>query len=163
MRILVFGLLTLFVFLQACENGMSDEDRATLQEAKAIHNQAYAVQQELDGMMAEVAEHKNALQMRLSSINAEENAMGEEEIEPLKNLLLEVENLTDELTAWKAELVEVEIPGEEHDHDHEGHDHNHDHSHGPALEITPDQMLELQKEQKALIEAIMQRAKQVKS
>lgn len=165
MRPLLFGLVTVLAFLQACEKGMSDEDRATLQEAKAIHNEAYAVQQELDGIMAEIAEYKNALQVRLSSINAEENGMEEEQVEPLKNLLVDVENLTEELAAWKAELVEVEIPGEEHDHDHDHgeHDHSHDHDHGPALEITPEQMLALQKEQKGLIEAIMQRATQVKS
>jgi hypothetical protein len=163
MKRILFGLLMPLAFLQACEQGLSDEDMAILHEAKSTHNQAYALQQELDGLMADIAEHKNALQMRLSSINAEENNVGEEQVEPLKNLLVEVENLTEELTTWKAELVEVEIPGEEHDHDHEGHDHGHDHAHDPALELTPVQMLELQKEQKAIIEAIMLRARQVKT
>jgi hypothetical protein len=163
MKQIIGVLLLSMAFLQACEQGLSDEDLATLQEAKAVHEEAFTVQQELDGIMATIAEHKNALQMRLSSINAEEDNVGEDQVEPLKNLLVEIENLTEELAGWKAELVEVEIPGEEHDHDHEGHDHGHDHSHGPELEITPEQMLELQKEQKAIIEAIMLRARQVKT
>lgn len=54
-----------------------------------------------------------------------------------------LEALTADLATWTEALVE---PEGEHDHDH-----GHDHSHEPALEVTPEQMVELQH---ALLEGI---------
>lgn len=44
------------------------------------------------------------------------------------------------LANWNENLIEV--PGFEHDHSH----HDHDHSHRPPLELTPEDMLMVQKE-----------------
>jgi hypothetical protein len=164
-KILSLFLLTAVVF--ACSHGLSEEEIAILREAAAIHEEAYALQKEADGLMALIAEHKNDLQMRLASINAEEGNNNPEAVESLKGLLVEIENLQQELSDWKAELVEVEIPGEEHDHDHDhghhDHDHDHDHSHGSSVDITPAQMLEVQKEQRDIITTILMRAKQLRA
>ncbi len=51
---------------------------------------------------------------------------------------------------WEASVVEV--PGYEDEdhghHDHEGHDHDHehDHDHSPSPDLTPEMVLEIQKE-----------------
>ncbi len=45
------------------------------------------------------------------------------------------------LTAWDENLIEV--PGFDDDHSHDHHDHNH--SHGPDVELTPENMLAVQK------------------
>lgn len=62
--------------------------------------------------------------------------------EPLKSLLQDsVKALTQDLTYWQSTMIEV--PGHEHNrHDH--HDHNHDHSTIPDL--TPEMMLDVQKD-----------------
>ena len=63
----------------------------------------------------------------------------------------------------------VEVPGFEHDHeehdhsgqdhdDHEEHDHSgHHHDHGPAVQLTPEMMLEVQTELKTQIEDLSAR------
>lgn len=64
--------------------------------------------------------------------------------EPLKSLLKDsVLVLTQEYTHWESTIVEV--PGHEHahhDHDHAGHDHDH----SPAANLTPEMVLEIQRD-----------------
>lgn len=162
---LIFAMLGLFA-IASCHSHMSEEDMATLREAAAIHNEAYELQKQTDGLMAEIAEYKNAMLARLASRNEELDPGDAEAVDTMKALLVEIENLENELADWKAELVEVEIPGEEHDHDHGDHDHadhDHSHSHDPKVDITPAQMLELQKEQKNLISNLYNRAGQIRA
>jgi uncharacterized protein YcfL len=54
------------------------------------------------------------------------------------------------IEAWENDLVEV--PGNEHHHDHEGHNHSHE-----PLNVTADEMLQLQLELKYRIERIKKR------
>lgn len=155
-----------FIFIStiiSCSGGgLSDEEMATLSEAKTIHNEAYATQGQVDGLMAQIAEHKNFMLVALSNNSeSQSDEIAQEEVEKIKGLLLEIEVLEEELENWKTEFVEVEIPGEEdHDHDHEGHDHAHE-SNGPEVEILPEQMLELQKEQRNIIQTIQAKAEQL--
>jgi ABC-type Zn2+ transport system substrate-binding protein/surface adhesin len=79
-----------------------------------------------------------------------------------------VDQNIEQLRSWKLKLESIKnsmimIPGLEHDHDHgdhAGHDHaHHDHSHDHAKEdiassLKPDEMLKVQKEWTAAIQAI---------
>lgn len=51
-----------------------------------------------------------------------------------------LDSLAEALAEWEGRLIEV--PGFEDQHDHEGHEHDH----RPAPELTPDQMLAVQRE-----------------
>jgi hypothetical protein len=59
------------------------------------------------------------------------------------------------LARWKGELVEV--PGNE-DHDHAGHEHHH----GKAIDLTDEQILEIQKELDERLSSIGQRVSRLK-
>lgn len=157
---ILFSALLILIISACTSSGLSEDELATLNEAKAIHNEAYGIQSQVDAVMAQIAEHKNFMQVALSN-NSESQAdeIAQEEVEKIKGLLLEIETLEEELNNWKAELIEVEIPGEEHDHEHEGHDHNHGSNN--AVDILPNQMLELQKEQKNIIQTIQAKAAQL--
>lgn len=160
--IILFSALLLLIFSACTSSGLSEDELATLNEAKAIHNEAYSIQGQVDAMMAQIAEHKNFMQVALSN-NSESQAdeIAQEEVEKIKGLLLEIETLEEELNNWKAELVEVEIPGEEHDHDHDHEGHDHSHGSNNAVDILPNQMLELQKEQRNIIQTIQAKAAQL--
>ena len=166
MKAFRFTYAVIFILLiGACsDSGLSEEELATLNEAKTIHNEAYAIQGEVDEIMAQIAEHKNYMQVALSNNSeSQDDEIAQGEVTKIKSLLLEIETLEEELINWKAELVEVDIPGEEehdHEHNHEGHDHSHA---GPDVEILPEQMLELQKEQRNIIQTIKVKAEQLKA
>lgn len=157
---ILFSALLILIISACTSSGLSEDELATLNEAKVIHDEAYSIQGQVDAMMAQIAEHKNFMQVALSN-NSESQAdeIAQEEVEKIKGLLLEIETVEEELNNWKAELIEVEIPGEEHDHDHEGHDHNHGSNN--AEDILPNQMLELQKEQRNIIQTIQAKAAQL--
>ena len=70
-------------------------------------------------------------------------------------LLDSIEVLKADLELWESNLIEV--PG--HDHDHHGHDHNHDH--GSQPDLTPEMMLEVQKELLETIQKIDSRLTKV--
>ena len=59
------------------------------------------------------------------------------------------------LEAWSKQLPEV--PGFEHDHHDHDHNHDHDHDHGPKLELTPEDMLLVQKEMLDSVKVIKDR------
>jgi len=161
---IIFSSILLTMTVACSSGGLSEEELATLNEAKQIHNEAYAIQGQVDGLMAQIAEHKNFMQVALSNNSESQlDEIAQEEVDKIKGLLLEIEILEEELTNWKAELIEVEIPGEDehdHDHDHEGHDHDHG-SHSSSIDILPSQMLELQKEQRNIIQTIQAKAEQL--
>lgn len=54
------------------------------------------------------------------------------------------------IEAWEKDLVEV--PGYEHEHDHAGHNHSHE-----PVQVTPEEMLQLQQAAKAQIEQLKKR------
>ena len=53
-------------------------------------------------------------------------------------------NIESRLANWNDNLIEV--PGFDHDHSHHGHNHSHDHGHRPPIELTPEDMLMVQRE-----------------
>ncbi len=164
---ITYSAILVLIIAACASGGLSEEELATLNEAKTIHNEAYAIQGQADAIMAQMAEHKNFMLVMLSN-NSESQAdeIAPEEVDKIKGLLLEIEMLEEELTNWKAEFIEVEIPGgEEHTENHDGHEHegdDHDHSSdGPKVEILPNQMLELQKEQRSIIQTIQANAEEL--
>lgn len=65
----------------------------------------------------------------------------------------EMSQIKKRLSDWEENLVEV--PGFDHDHDH-SHGGHHHHDHGPGLEVTPEDMLIIQKEFLDSIKVIQQ-------
>jgi hypothetical protein len=144
----------------ACSSGLSEEELAILKEAAAVHDEAYAKQKEIDGLMVQLVEYRNFFMAGLANNNERESqVLDDVTTEDMKSILVEIQSIEESLLVWKEDFTEVEIPGEEHDHDHGDHDHGH--SHAPAADITPAQMLDLQRGQKALIESIHERVLQV--
>ncbi|WP_424964217.1 hypothetical protein [Ekhidna sp.] len=64
--------------------------------------------------------------------------------DPLKSLLKDsVRTLTRDYEYWKSTIMEV--PG--HEHEHHEHDHaGHNHDHSPEADLTPEMVLEIQKD-----------------
>ena len=108
----------LLIFLMGCSSTSTSDP--LLEEAFQIHEQSMEVAKEAREMLEELPADD---QYRL--------------------------NIESRLEFWSENLVEV--PGFEHEHDHDhdhghDHDHDHDHDHGPKLELTPEDMLAVQKE-----------------
>ena len=76
----------------------------------------------------------------------------------------QVVSLKKRFDTWKEN--QIEVPGFEHshdhDHDHDHGDHDHDHDHGPGLELTPEDMLLVQKEMRDSILVIKAAAEALK-
>ncbi len=68
----------------------------------------------------------------------------QDQLQSIKNDSLNVvSQLQKRLQVWEENLVEV--PGFEHDHDH-SHGGHHHHHHGTEVEVTPEHMINIQKE-----------------
>ena len=98
---------------------------------------------EFDGSMEA---HELAMEMSKQVKEKIENLeLASGQNEPADTVLLDsVSALMESFEYWESTIVEV--PGHEHHHDHEGHDHDHDHDHSPSPDVTPEQMLEIQKD-----------------
>ena len=65
--------------------------------------------------------------------------------EPLKSFFQDsVKALTQDFAYWQSTIVEV--PGHDHDHDHHDHDHDHNHNHSTVPDLTPEMMLDIQRD-----------------
>ncbi len=86
-----------------------------------------------------------------STISIEEGVVNKiKTMNTLLDSLEEGDRLKDSLSVLKQDFIDweanlVEIPGYESD-DHDHHDHGHDHDHSPSVDLTPEMMLEVQKE-----------------
>jgi hypothetical protein len=121
----------LSIAVVACSPGSSNEKRV-LQEAYQIHNEAVE--------KATILEEK----IRAHSLQSDH----------ARDTL---DALAAALEIWKSDLVEV--PGfddHDHHHDHATHDHNHDHHahHAAAKDLTPTQILAIQRESKVQIDSL---------
>ncbi len=111
-----------------CKPGVTSDTK--LEEAAKIHEEAMSV-----------AHH---LGPDLENLNIKRNLLlGQQELTCEDSLLLERINRVDKCFQW-FQRNHVEVPGFEHAHDHGDHDHSHDH--GPKLDLTPEDMLLVQKE-----------------
>lgn len=138
--ILLFALLLVF----SC-NGKDEKSEALLKEAIKWHNEAMAIHKELMPKMKALEELKAKLTAQKDSLAAkDENAISQLDAE-----IMNLENISKEMKEWMENIVEVPH-NEEHHHHHEGdaHDHDHSHEHGAKIDLTPEQMLDVQKEMK---------------
>jgi ABC-type nickel/cobalt efflux system permease component RcnA len=133
-RILLITLIAFFTF-----NCSNNKDKETLAKASAIHNEAYALLEKLEDDLKTLKAD--------TTINQDSVAV-----------------LSQALSAWEENLVEV--PGNEHEHHHHegegGHNHDHDHNHAKAPDVTTNDMLAIQTTLKNEIEAIAKRFEALK-
>lgn len=122
-----------------------------LQQAAQIHNQAMAMHNEVMASVRTAQALLPRLKARRDSAAAERPA--------LDSAIAGIEQTAKRMDVWMAEVVEV--PGNEED-DHAHHDHAangaHEHSHEAPPDVTPQQMLDIQKEMKKNLESIRTQA-----
>ncbi|MEM9897723.1 MAG: hypothetical protein AAF789_15305 [Bacteroidota bacterium] len=112
------------LLLFSCSRGEGSEE--ALQEATKLQDATMKAELDMEDKLKALSSSITVLPDSLKSV-------------PLDSL----EAIQADYTEWQSTLVT--IPGEEHDHhDHSGHDHDHDHA--PADDLTPEMMLEIQKE-----------------
>jgi len=129
------SLAPVFLFvITSC--GSASEDKVLIEAAK-VHDEAMTVSVEVSSALESIENHTDAL-----------SDLQKEELDKLKQ----------DFEEW-SELV-VEVPGYEHK---EQHHHGHDHRHGPnELEgLTPQQILDVQKELKRQIEVLNDRQQEL--
>ncbi len=129
-----FVLLLLFVGLTGCD----DHDpaiEALETEAVVLHDSLLAIEGQVFAFLAQVDA-------------AEAGAFA-------APVLDSIEAIRTDLEAWSGHMVEP--PGAHH----EDHDHDHDHSHGEELNVTPQQMVELQQALLDEIAALHMRTEQL--
>jgi len=122
-------LIGIFVVFLACNTSRKEEANPQIIE---IHDTAIKKGNEVEKIIDKIKDY------------------AKDSTDSLKNRLLDsVEVLRDDLTKWKETIVEV--PGHEHNHVH-------DHSHKEPLQVTPDMMLEIQKDIEKRVDKLLSRA-----
>ncbi len=125
-------LIGIFVVLLACTTSTKEESNPQIIE---IHNTAIKKGNEVEKIIDKIKNY------------------AKDSTDSLENRLLDsVEVLRDDLTEWKETIVEV--PGYEHNHVH-------DHSHKEPLQLTPDMMLEIQKDIEERVDKLLIRAQEI--
>lgn len=132
-------LAVMITSLAAC--GSSQKDKDILEEAWKVHTEAMEIEQNIKPQLEELAQLKN-------SINVQGRALTPEEIK----LIEQIEAIENSYAYW--ETHHLEVPG--HEHDHQDHAH-HDHNHGAKLELSPQDMLSVQREFRDSIISIRER------
>lgn len=128
-------LLSFIVLVSSCNTKASGDETPTdplLIEANSLHLEAMEVEKSFAPMLNELIDKKNSIQVQGRELTQEEI-----------NFTSFAEKVEKYYFEWQENRVEV--PGFEHDHDHSGHDHHH-HHHGNDVKLTPQQMLEVQKQ-----------------
>ena len=149
-KLLLAGVL---VMQLACSNEAEQKAKALFEQASKVHHEAVEVHNAVMKDMSQLAELKTKL-------TEKQNAADSAQKQAIAQAITDLENVEGKMKEWMKNLVEV--PGDEHHehegHNHEGHDHegHEHHDHEAAKNLTPDQVLELQKEAKTNIEAIRQ-------
>ncbi len=140
-----FLRFSILLLTLAC-NSAKKEDPA-LREAAEIHREAVAIEKALKPQIEQLVQLKNNI-----------NILGRALTEAEKALVSQIESIESTYAYWLEHHVEV--PGYEHDHVHD-HDHaHHDHSHGKKLDLTPADMLAVQREFRDSITVLQQRIEQ---
>jgi len=122
--------------LFSCGNtAKTPSDDPMLKEANDYHLKAMAVEKEIKPLFEELRNQKNGIQVQGRALTKEE-----------MDFVDYVNKMETIYGNWEGNRLEVPGFEHEHDHSHHGHDHGHDHHHGPDVQLTPEQMLEVQKE-----------------
>jgi hypothetical protein len=142
-------LFYLTVCLTACNS--SPENTSALTEAGKIHNEAVASHDSLTKMVtAEFPGLRQKLAARKQTIPAD-SVLFQQYSEAITSL----DETATELEEWEENIVEV--PGNEH-----VHKAGEKHEHKPAPDVTPEQMLAIQKEMRVNLRTISDNLRQVK-
>ncbi|MGK0389087.1 MAG: G3E family GTPase [Maribacter sp.] len=127
-------LLLITIILASCSTGQQQAEvqDPLLIEAFKYHNEAIEVEKSLQSIIEE-------LNAKKSTIQSAGKELGEEDMK-----FIDLANRI-EKSYKRWEENRIEVPGFEHEHDHsqEGHQH---HNHGNDIQLTPQQMMEVQKE-----------------
>lgn len=144
--VLVCALLSIALLVGAC-GGKSAKDDPILQEATKIHNEAHEMQEGIEPTVGQIDSLKTLLTNKKATLN-------DSTAKQVDELIVALDKVKGDFESWEENIVSV--PGMEHDHEHEGHNHEgHDHhDHKPAPDVTPEQMLDIQKEIKKNMERI---------
>jgi predicted glycoside hydrolase/deacetylase ChbG (UPF0249 family) len=145
-------ILSLLIF--AC-GGKDEKSEAILKEAAKLHNEAVAVHDSLMPMMKKINELESQLSVKKDSLVGKNDSLANQ----VQAEIVNMEAISAEMKTWMESIVEV--PGNEEHHHHEGDGHEHKHDHSEKVEVTPDQMLEIQKEMKVNILKIKEKVKNV--
>lgn len=114
------GAIVVLSFLMACSNVSED----LIKRAGEVHDLSVKISEHVENKIDAIEVHA------LSTEGVEQQA-----------LLDSVTQLNSDLAEWRNNLIEV--PGHEHHHDH---NHNHGHHHQSASGLTPQMILEIQRE-----------------
>lgn len=118
-------------------NGSSSSATADplLQEAFDYHMEAMSVEKNVKEKLETIRSKKNNIQIQGRALTEDEMTF----LDAANRMQSVYEIWTDN---------RVEVPGFEHahDHSHEGHDHHHHHHGNNDVKLTPQQMMEVQKE-----------------
>jgi len=145
-RILLFSLFGAALFCACTNASKQDPD---LRKAAELHQEAIQIETAVKPLLEQLGQQKNAL-------NIQGRALTEQE----QHFIARIEGLEKSYDYWESNHVEVpgfehaDHAGHEHGHDHHGHDHDH----GSGLDVTPADMLLIQREFRDSIQAIQQRA-----
>ena len=127
------SFLLLMIILASCSTGQQQAEvqDPLLIEAFKYHNEAMEVEKSLQSIIGE-------LKAKKATIQSAGKELGEEDMKFIDT----TNRIEKSYGRWQENRVEV--PGFEHEHDHsaEGHHHNH----GNDVQLTPQQMMEVQKE-----------------
>ncbi len=137
--------------LVACGQA-SKKENPMLAEAAEIHAQAIRMEQTMKPNLDALIQIKNNLNVQGRALTPQE-----------QDLITQIESLVARYAYW--EENHVEVPGHEHhdhaDHAHHDHDHHHGHHHNAKLDLSPQDMLLVQREFLDSIRAISQNVEQL--
>lgn len=140
-------MLSILVLI-ACQSEPKQDP--VLLEAAKVHEQAFVAHAEVEAKLLIM----DQLVKQLEGMLADETAdISDEKVASIKEELGNMDSLRNEITVWESSMVEV--PGMPHNHK-EGDDHHHHHNatDEKLKDLPSDQILEIQQELKAKIEAI---------
>jgi len=130
-------LVFIAALLCSCQSPQPADAEA---DAAKIHLEIIAIEAALAGKVDSLIQLRNQLAIQGRALTPEEIAFNNQ-----------VTGIEASMSYWRDNLPEP--AGLEHDHS--GHDHHH--HHGPTLDVTPEQMLAIQKEFRDSILSIQQR------
>jgi hypothetical protein len=142
-KITFLGILTLVTLIWACGNSLKDDPK--VKEAGKIHLEASEIQEEIEPMVEQIDSLNSVLTDKKKTLADSSAKQADEVIAALSKVKTDFED-------WEANVFEV--PGVEHDHEHAEGEHHHHHDHKPAPDLTPDQMLDVQKEMLKTIQGL---------
>jgi ABC-type nickel/cobalt efflux system permease component RcnA len=148
MRTKVFLLSLSFLAVFACTESTKDP---MLVEAAAVHNKAMEIEQSVIAKLDSLEQKRQQLTEKYGPAS-----------DTTRMFVASVNELQSSLKTWSSNLIEV--PGFEHHHHHHGHDHDHDHEHSHGAktpEVTPEHMLNIQREFRDSIMALSIRAEEL--